>query len=162
MQRLNATYKGMVTGIAMVLITLLFCFINKLDSPWMYATYFIYTAGIMWTLMSFSFTELNDRKFKSFFSEGFKCFIMVTLLMVIFWWIYYKLNPQVIEQMIEAGSKQMQLEHNYTPAEITAKATDVRKEALTMLTFAAVVKYLILGVLITCFSSYLILQSKKK
>jgi hypothetical protein len=162
MLRLNATYKGLVTGGVMVLICTYFGLVHDLTNPLMFATYIAYIVGVMWTLVSFSVTSGNDNKFMTLFAEGFKCFVIVTLLMVIFWWIYLKLNPQVIEDGIAAGKKMMQQQGNYTPAEIDAAAIEKRKHALTVLISFNVLKYLILGTLITIFGTVLILQRKKK
>ena len=95
------------------------------------------------------------------FSEGFKCFVIVALLMVLFWWIYLKLNPQEIEQGIQAGKKLMQQQGNSTPAEIDAAVIENRKHALTILISLNVLKYLILGTLITVFGTLLISKRKK-
>jgi uncharacterized protein DUF4199 len=160
--QLNATHKGLLTGIAMILVFVLFYYLHNFNSPLLFITYIIYAIGILWTLIPFAGTADNDWKFKSFFSEGFKCFIIVTLLMVAFWWAFYKLNPDIIEQMIVAGRKAMQQQGNSTPAEIDAKVIEVRKSAPTILTSVNVIKYLILGLAITAFSSLLIIQKGKK
>jgi len=159
--KLNATYKGLITGFMMVLISTYFGVKHDLANPLMFATFVIYIVGVMWTLLSFSLTTGNDGKFMTLFGEGFKCFVIVTLLMVIFWWIYLKLNPQEIEQGIEAGKKMMQQQGNYTPAEIEAQAIEKRKHALTVLISFNVLKYLILGTLITIFGTLLIPKRKK-
>jgi hypothetical protein len=159
--KLNATYKGLITGVTMVLISTYFARKHDLANPLMFATYIAYIAGVMWALLSFSLTAGNDGKFMTLFSEGFKCFVIVTLLMVIFWWVYLKLNPQEIEQGIEAGKKLMQQQDNYTPAEIDAQAIENRKHALTVLISLNVLKYLILGTSITIFGTLLISKRKK-
>ncbi len=161
MKQLNATKKGLATGGVMILLSMLFASLHALDSPSMYLTYITYAGGIIWTLVPFSLTEKNEGKFSGFFSEGFKCFVIVTLMMVIFWWAFYKLHPEIIEQIVISGSKQMQQQGNSTPAEINEKAAQVRKSALTIITSANIIKYLILGALFTALSSLLILKRKK-
>lgn len=159
--KLTATYKGLITGVTMVLISSYFSWRHDLFNPLMYATYITYIAGVMWALLSFSLTPDNDGKFMTLFSEGFKCFVIITLLMVLFWWAYLKLNPQEIEQGIQAGKKLMQQQGNSTPAEIDAAVIENRKHALTILISLYVLKYLILGTSITIFGTLLISKRKK-
>ena len=157
MIQLNATRKGLLTGAAMIILTLLLYYTHLLDSPLTYLVYIIYSAGIIWSLTAFS-KNTDEKKFSSFFSEGFKCFVIVTLMIVIFTWIFYKLYPEMISDMVEAGRKEMMQQKDYTPAEINEMSEQAQKYAVTMLTSVTIIKYLILGALITALSGFFIIK----
>lgn len=88
---LTSTYKGIITGICMIAISMcIYFFKGNFQNPMQYLTYAVYVAGIIWTLKSFSYHTKGNKTFKNLFSEGFKCFIVVTLLMVAFTWVFQK------------------------------------------------------------------------
>ena len=92
---LDATKKGLLTGLIMIGLSLLFYYTKQpFDSPLQYLIYVIYAAGIVWTIYEFSKTEENLNKFGAFFLQGFKCFIVITLLMVVFTFVFNKMHPE--------------------------------------------------------------------
>src|SRR5664279_743680 len=100
MKSLTATEKGLITAITMILVSVIIYYTKgNFENELQYVTYSIYAAGITWTLFEFSKLKDHPNKFGTYFSQGFKCFIVVTLLMVIFTAAFLLLQPQLKEEM---------------------------------------------------------------
>ena len=91
LQNLNATKKGLITGLVMIVLSLLFYYVlmMPLNQKDQYVLFTVYIAGIAWSLFSFKQTSAAIKNFKSYFSTGFKTFIVVTLLMVLYTAIFF-------------------------------------------------------------------------
>ena len=99
MRNLSAKYIGLITGALMVLVSLLlfYSFHFPHNGNVKYVCYSIYTAGIIFSLLNFKNNAGPDKTFKDYFSEGFKTFVVVVLIMAVFTFIFYKMNPQILE-----------------------------------------------------------------
>ena len=162
MNKLSATLKGLITGIVMVLISILiFVAEGNFENNLQYITYSVYVGGILWTLMAFHNNATETRKFRSYFSEGFKCFVVVTLLMVLFTFIFMKLNPQLKEEMAKQSRLNLVNKGNYTPAEIDQRVEMARKYFVTMLISMAIFGYIIIGSLLTAIIGAILIRNKK-
>lgn len=161
MNNLSATYKGLVTGVLMIAISLGIYYTRKnFDNALQYITYSVYIAGILWTLFAFKQSGNEQKTFKNYFSQGFRCFIVVTLLMVAFTWIFLKMNPGLIEQMAENNRTALINSKNYTPAEIDEYIATSKKYSVVMFTSIAIFKYLIIGALVTLIGAAFLSQKK--
>jgi 4-hydroxybenzoate polyprenyltransferase len=161
MQQLNATKKGAVTGVAMIALTLaLFYARQPFDSPAQYLVYLLYAAGIIWTLYDFSKSEENNNKFATFFLQGFKCFMVITLLMVIFTYVFNKMHPEFKDEMAKAYREELVKKGNSTPAEIADNIKKMNQYYLTMLISGAIFGYLLIGGAITAAASLLFMKRK--
>lgn len=161
LNNLNASKKGMITGTVMIGLSLLF-FYTKLsvESPMQYLIYIVYTAGIFWTIYAYSKSEENTNKFADSFLQGFKCFIIVTLMMVLFTLIFNKFHPEFKDEMAKAYSEDLIKKGNSTPAEISANIEKMKQYYLTTLISAAVFGYLLFGAVIAASTSLLFLKRK--
>ncbi len=157
LKNLNATKKGLITGLLMIGISLLI-FYAKLpfDSPLQYLIYIIFAAGIVWTLLDFSRSGKHSNKFGEYFSQGFKCFIVVTLLMVIFTFVFNKMHPEFKEQMAQAYRAEMVGKGNSTPAEMDRNIEKMKDFYIVMLVSSAIFGYLIIGAVVTASVSFLL------
>ncbi|MES2431709.1 MAG: DUF4199 domain-containing protein [Bacteroidota bacterium] len=164
MQKIASLKKGLITGFTMIALSLYFFYGLKwpVNSSGQYIIFTIYTLGIAWGIISFSKNAAPATKFKEYFSAGFKVFIIVTLLMVIYTIVFYKLNPQIIENAIIENNKLALIEGNHTPAEIAANADQFRSIFITMTTAIITIMYLFLGALISAVVSGVIIQMKNK
>ncbi len=161
LQHLNATRKGLITGLLMIGLSLLFYYTGQpVDSPFQYLIYIIYAAGIVWTLYDFSRSAENKNKFAAFFLEGFKCFIVITLLMVVFTFVFNKLHPEFKDQMAEAYKTELVKKGNSTEAEMLTNVEKMKSYYLTMLISGAVFGYLLIGAIIAASTSLLFLRRK--
>ncbi len=108
--------KGAITGLLMVAATLLLVSAKvSAQSSLQYIVFALYAAGIAWTLITYSRSENYTPAFKTIFGQGFRCFIIVVLVMVIFRGIYIYLHPEIAEEgarlykedLIRQGNKQL-------------------------------------------------------
>jgi len=163
MNKLGATYKGLITGIVMVLISVgIYFYKGNFENKLQYITYFVYIGGIVWTLIAFKQSDAENKKFKHYFSEGFKCFVVITFLMVAFTWIFLKMTPGLEEEMAKNYRADLAKSGNKTPVEIEGLVTQARKYFITVLTSMAIFGYLVIGALVTAVASAFLSQQKIK
>ena len=159
LNKLSATYKGLITAVLMIGLSLAIYYSGqKPDSQFQYLIYVIYAAGIAWSIYSFSRSEENPNKFGAFFQQGFKCFIVVTLFMVLFTYVFNKMHPEFKEEMAKAYKTEMETKGNSTPAEIASNVEKMKEYYLTMLISGAIFAYLLMGAVITAISSLLFIK----
>jgi hypothetical protein len=162
MKDLSATYKGLITGALMIIIAIIIFFTKgNIDNPLIYLVYGTYIAGIIWTLLLFKKSPAENKSFKYFFSEGFRCFIVSTLLIVIFTWIYYRYNTTFRDEMLRNLRTDLVDQKNYTITEIEDKVSQAKKMFLTIRTFIAILGYLVIGSLTTVIGAAFLSQQKK-
>ena len=161
LQNLNATKKGLITGVLMIGLSLILFYSGQsFESPLQYSIYVVYAAGIVWSLYSFSKSAENTNKFGAYFLQGFKCFVVVTLLMVLYTLAFNKLHPEFKDQMGEAYKKELISKGNKTPAEIETTVKQAKDYYIVMLVSGAIFAYLIIGVVVTLVTT-LMLRSRK-
>jgi hypothetical protein len=161
LKKLDATKKGLITGLIMIGLSLAIFYTGQpFDSPLQYIIYIVYAAGIIWTSYDFSRSAENINKFGAFFLQGFKCFIVITLLMIIFTIVFNKMHPEFKEDMAKAYNEELVKKGNSTPAEITDKIAKMKDYYLTMLISGAIFGYLLIGAVITASTSLLFLKRK--
>lgn len=161
LQKINATKKGLLTGIIMISLSLIFFYTGQsFESPLQYAIYLVYAAGIVWTIYDFSKSEENTNKFGIFFLQGFKCFIVVTLLMVVFTFVFNKLHPEFKNEMVKAYGDELIKKGNSTPAEVQANMDKMKQYYLTMFISSAIFGYLLTGATISAVTSLFFIRKK--
>jgi hypothetical protein len=155
LQNLTPTKKGLVTGLLMIGLALLFFYVLKLplNQKDQYALFTVYIAGIAWSLFSYKQSDASDKNFKSYFSTGFKTFIVVTLLMVLYTFLFFKFNTAYRESGIAENNQLLLKEGNHTTAEIESNAKQLRQIFMPVMVGIATFKYLILGALVTAIGS---------
>ena len=97
MLKLSPLFKGIITGLLMLGVAIALSYSTK-GAQYDFIIYAIYAAGIGWTLYSYSHSENYTGKFSSIFGQGFRCFVIVTLIMVIFTGVYSKMHPELAEE----------------------------------------------------------------
>ena len=161
LKNLNATNKGLITGLVMIGISLgIFYSGQPFNSPLQYLIYIVYAGGIVWTIYEFSKSAENTNKFGAFFLQGFKCFIVITLLMVVFTFVFNKLHPEFKLEIVKAYKDELVKKGNSTPAEILKNIESAKDYYLTMLISGAIFGYLMIGVVITAATSLLFIKRK--
>jgi hypothetical protein len=161
LKNLNATKKGLITGLVMMGISLAIFYSGQpFDSSLQYLIYVVYAGGIVWTIYEFSKSEENTNKFGAFFLQAFKCFIVITLLMVVFTFVFNKLHPEFKEGMVKAYNDEMVKKGNSTPAEITKNIESAKDYYLTMLISGAIFGYLIIGAVFSAATSLMFIKRK--
>lgn len=163
LQNLNATKKGLIIGLVMIVLSLLFYYVLKmpLNQKDQYVLFTVYIAGIAWSLFSFKQTSAAIKNFKSYFSTGFKTFIVVTLLMVLYTAIFFLFNTAYRDSGIAENNKMLLQQGNHTPAEIESNAKQLKQIFMPVMLGIATFKYLILGALVTAIGSGFLSQKQQ-
>ena len=135
MKSISARNKGLITGILMVALSLFFYYVlNKpFESAFQYIIYLIYTAGIVWTLIDFKNNTPDGITFKTYFAEGFKMFVVTTLIMVLFVISFFYLNPEIRDAKFAENTKLLLEEGNHTAAEIENNTKMMKRSLSTRL-----------------------------
>ncbi|MEQ1554896.1 MAG: DUF4199 domain-containing protein, partial [Ferruginibacter sp.] len=127
MKNISAKYIGIITGIVMVIVSLfMFYQLHLPDTGTVkYICYFIYTVGIIFCLLNFKNKNSNNT-FAQYFAEGFKTFVVVSLIMAIFTFVFYKINPQIFEKILLEINKFNATDVNKTQAEVLENGNKLR------------------------------------
>jgi len=151
MKQPTPTQKGLITGALMIIASLFSSEIlkNPIESYFQFIIYFLFTGGIVWSLIAHSKKNGNILSFKDYFSIGFKTFIVVTLLMAAFAYIYFSFHIEFRDSKIAENSKMLLMQGDHLPKEIEENANQLKKMFLPLMISSAVFRYLILGALIT-------------
>lgn len=162
MRLADATIKGLITGFAMIALSLFLFYGIKLpvNGRDQFLVLTLYVAGIAWSLFTYKKNNTSSKSFKDYFATGFKTFIVVTLLMVIYTVVFYKFNTQIREIGIAENNELLVKEGNHTPAEIEKNATKIRSIFLPMMIGLTTFKYLIIGALVSAIGAGFLSQKK--
>lgn len=117
-----------------------------------YIIFFVFIVGLL--LGIFQYRQLNqDAGFKQQFGEGFKIYVVVAFFMVIYSWIFYKYNPQILEEAITFNEELIIKQGNKTMPEIMDNTKKLRQIFIPMMLAFNTIKYLFMGTLVTVVAS---------
>ena len=157
----SPTIKGAITGILMAIVmVILYTLDIPASSGLKFLVHIIYAAGIIWTLYTFSRSSAYDGKFSSLFGQGFRCFIIVVLILVAFTTIFSMLHPEEAEKAARFYREDLVRQGNKTPDEIDALVAKAKKQYTTGLVSITIFGYLITGTLITAAASAILMRRK--
>lgn len=150
MKKFTPLAKGLFTGIAMLIFSLCMYYfkLNRYNGL-EYLMYVIYAAGIIWTLIEHSQMAQFTGKFKELFGQGFRCFIIVTLIMVVFTAIFSLTHPEMAEENAVHYREYLIKQKNRSPAEIDKDVAAAKKQFTTQLVSTSIFGYLIIGSIFT-------------
>ena len=161
MKNISARNKGLITGAIMILTSLGIYLAKKdFDNSLQYIVYATYIVGILWTLVTFKKKAGDTATFKNYFSEGFKCFIVVTFLMVLFTLIFILLHPELKEKMVAMMRADSVNRKDMTPIDIENGIAVAKNTFLPMRIMGTIFGYLLIGSVITLVSSFLFMRRK--
>ncbi|MEJ7610841.1 MAG: DUF4199 domain-containing protein [Ferruginibacter sp.] len=162
MKTLSAKSIGLITGGLMVGVFLLlfYSFHFPERGTIIYVCYSIYIAGIIFSLVSFKNYGIGEKTFKDYFSQGFKTFVIVVLMMAVFAFIFYKMNPQILENTLAEINKVNSTDTNKTAGEVTENANRIRNIFIPMTVAINTVMYLIMGALVSVIGAGLLSQKR--
>jgi Protein of unknown function (DUF4199) len=163
MKKFTPLAKGLFTATTILGLTL-FIYYFKLppDTKLNYLMYILYAAGIIWTLIEYHRFVNNLAKFGELFGQGFRCFIVVTLIMVVFKGIFIAAHPEFAEQDAKLYKEYLDKEiKDKTPAEKDEMVAMEKKQYTTKLIYSDIFGYLIVGSIITAAGSGIILLRRK-
>ena len=161
MIKLTPLVKGIITGVLLIITSLsLYYFKSPAGSGLNYIIYLLYAAGIVWTLVSYSRSAEFTGKFADLFGQGFRCFIVVILIMVAYTAIFSMQHPEFAEEAATYYREDLVKEKNKTPGEIDKLVADAKKQYTTSLVSITIFGYLVTGALITAAGSALLMRRK--
>ena len=161
MRNISAKYIGVNTGIIMIASALIMFYILKLPETGtaQYIIWGIYITGIILSLILFKINSPNEHSFKTFFTQGFKTFIVAALLIVVYIYFFYKNNPQILEKAITENNALILKEGNRTAPEIDANAEKFRGIFIPGMLMMNTIIYLVLGSLVSMIAGGLLSQN---
>lgn len=158
--QLKPAVKGLITALLMIVAALIIDRAGNTDSRIQYFVYLIYGAGICWTLYAKSQQENSNGTFKEHFSTGFRCFIVITLLMVVFTIVFLKMHPEFAEQEAIATKEYYIQKGGKTPAELEELAITAKKRYPVLVISLSIFRYLLIGTGFTVFFALLFTRRK--
>ena len=132
------------------------------SSPLHYIVFAIYATGIIWTLVAYRNSPAWSGKFGDSFSTGFKCFIVATLLMVLYTFTFNKMHPEFAEESARLYKEgQLAMKNNSkTPDEIDAETIRYKNGYIMAIVYGSIFGYLIIGAAVTAVASLIITRRK--
>ncbi|MEO7394549.1 MAG: DUF4199 domain-containing protein [Chitinophagaceae bacterium] len=159
--KLSPAKKGLITAALMIALFLAIYYSGKdADVRIQYLVYIIYAMGITWTVIAYRQSSAFTGKFNDIFSQGFKCFIVVTLLIALFYGIFNYQHPEFAEETAKAYKEQLIIEKQKLPMEIESEMATYKKQYTLKLVSGAIFGYLIIGAAVTAAASALLIRRK--
>ncbi|RYG47013.1 MAG: DUF4199 domain-containing protein [Chitinophagaceae bacterium] len=161
MINLSPTLKGVVTGLLMIAVSIaIYARFGNFEGQLIFISYLLYIGGIAWTLIAYSRMEVL-KTFKTYFTQGFKCFITVTFLMVIFTFGFLKMTPGMKEEMAQNYRTELINQGDKTPAEIETMVLKAKEYYITQQTSLTIFFYLFAGTVVTVIISMILMSVRK-
>lgn len=164
MKELTTTIKGLITGLAMIAVGLVLYYQNiSPSSPLQYIGYFIFGLGIVWSIFPFAKNPEMNKQFGKLFQQGFRCFVVVALLMTLFTIIFYKSNTKLIEEKAALAKQEyVRTEKNRTPQEIEEMVKSGKENFITVAASVTIFQYLLIGSIVSIATAGIIIVSDRK
>ena len=163
MKKIPPLVKGVITAVVMIGTSLLLENTASSDSNWpLYLFYLLYAGGVAWTLLGYYYSPGYKSQFGSIFNQGFRCFIMITLITVIYVGIRSSTrSPQEKQRARVAYQKDLdEKEKSKTPDEKEKMIMTAEKYFVTGQIQLAIFGCLVTGAVFTAAGSALLLLRK--
>ena len=159
----NTAVKALITAAAMMVVALVIdqYFRNQARSL-QYLAYLVYAAGIAWVMIPPAHASRQSLGFGQLFSTGFRCFVLVTLLMVVFTWLFMKMRPEIKSESLTEIRKELSRQPDLTPDDAEKNMNRAIKYYDVMMVSMAIFGYLSTGALITVLLALGITVFRKK
>jgi Protein of unknown function (DUF4199) len=162
--KISAAFKGLITAALMIAVILVIYYAGKdADARLPYLVYIIYALGITWTILAYRKSSSFTGKFGDCFNQGFKCFIVVTLLVAIFYGVFNYQHPEFAEESSNAYRKHVEelvAKKEKLPTDIEPEVATYKKQYTLKLVSGAIFGYLIIGAAVTAATSLLLTRRK--
>ncbi|MET0635193.1 MAG: DUF4199 family protein [Chitinophagaceae bacterium] len=161
-KELTPLIKGVITGLVMVVVTIILGEIPALrDSKFLYLPYALYFGGIMWTLVKGAEASGFTGKFSELFGLGFRCFIIVTIIMVTYVGIFSFAHPEIAEQRAVYHRQYLTEQKDDLPPEIETKVQKAKDNFVITEMYSAIFGTMIIGAIFTLAGSTFVLMRRK-
>ena len=148
--RIKPALKGLITALVMMGFTLYLYYSKTPASSYLqYVPFFLYAAGIVWTLVAYRKSPAFVGKFGELFGQGFKCFVIVILLMIAFSVTFISMHPEFKEENAKAHREQLIKEKSTLPLQIEEEVATFKKQFMLKYIRASIFGYLVFGAAIT-------------
>ena len=162
MNKLTPLAKALITTAAMLGLTLYIFYSKQTESNLNYGVFLLYAGGITWTLIDYHRFINSLAKFGELFGQGFRCFIVITLIMVAFTGIFSATHPEFAENDAKNYREYLDKEaKDKLPAEKDELAANFKKHYTTQIISTAIFGYLIVGSIVTAAGSAVLLLRRK-
>lgn len=170
-KQLTPLAKGLITGVLMMIAFLLPYYSGNTDNKtyttaiWA-ITWALFAAGIIWTLIDYRNSPRFIPKFGELFKEGFRCFIVAILILILTIMVFFSGNPRYREEDAVRVREELTLKKTangqpaFLPKEIDDQVASYKKYYLVGIVSLQIFGYLILGSVITAAGSAIILTRK--
>ncbi|HUM96652.1 MAG TPA: DUF4199 domain-containing protein [Chitinophagaceae bacterium] len=151
--RISPALKGIISSASMIVaMFILYNQGSEMNPRLLYMVYAIYGIGIIWTILSYRQSAAFTGRFVDLFSQGFKCFIVVTLCIALFYGIFNYLHPEFKEKTAALLKEQLSKltgEKQMLPTQIEDEVAAFKKQYILKLVSGAIFGYLIIGAAVT-------------
>jgi hypothetical protein len=159
--KITPLIKGAITGLLMAVVSFVMV-TNKTPSDYgVYLIYAIYIGGIAWTLYDHYRSPGYTGKFGAIFGEGFRCFIIVTLVMVVYTFIFLNMHPEIAEESAKLYKADLIQQKNKTPAEVEDMYAKAKDGFTTSNIYLTIFSTLITGAFFTAAGAGLLIMRRK-
>ncbi len=158
---LRPAIKGLIAAVIMIAIALVTYYSGMpANSPFQFLVYAVYALGVVWTVVAYSKTSLFTGKFGDSFNQGFRCFIVITLMMVLFTATFSSMHPEFAEESSKYYREELLKQKDTLPPDIEAAVARYKKNYTMTLVYGSIIGYLIIGAVVTAVSSLIIIRRK--
>jgi len=162
MKKLTPLIKGIIAGLLMVGLSILLQLTGRSNSSAAQNLFYVLYAGaIAWTLLDYKRSENYVASFGAIFGQGFRCFIIITLITVIFAGVNSSVHPEEKAAALNRYAEDLKKEGNRNEAEIKKMVESADKQFVTGQIYVAAFGTLITGALFTAAGAGLLLMRKK-
>ena len=160
-KKLSTAIKGLITAVMMIVVFLgIYLSRKDADARLQYLIYILYALGIIWTVVAWRQSSAFTGKFGDIFSQGFKCFIVVTLVIALFYGIFNYQHPEFAEETAKSYKERLIKENQKLPPEIESEVATFKKQYTLKLVSGAIFGYLIIGAGVTAVASALLTRRR--
>lgn len=153
--------KGIVTALVMIgIILMIYQSGDNADPRLQYLVYISYSLGIFWTISVYRRSGYFTGKFGDTFNQGFRCFVVVILLVAVFYGVFSYMHPEFAEDSARAYKEHLVAEKQKLPTEIDSQVATYKKQYTLKLVSGAIFGYLIIGAGVTAILSALYYRRK--
>jgi hypothetical protein len=144
--KLTAAFKGFITAILMIAAALIIdAKRNTTDPRMQYFILIIYAVGVAWAIISFRQSAQYTAGFAPLFGQGFRCFIVVTLVMAVFSVVFVKMHPEFAEEEAKYQRELLLKDPDTLPNEVDGLVAKVKKQYVVRYLSRAIFGYLVIG-----------------
>lgn len=163
MKKISPALIGAITGIVMSAIVLIFIEAKlPANSIFQFVVYAIYGVGVISALLLYSKSTGNTAPFVELFGQGFRCFIIVTLILTTFTAVYSWTHPELAENQARLYREYLIEKKQNLPAEIDQMVINGKKQYTTSLIYSSIIRYLFIGAAFAAAAAGAILILRRK